>query len=101
MVQCKYKALLRHMDALLRTAGVPTRQGGRVQTLYTAHSSRVAAVCSLLKAGLSALGPVLLNFAHLDQQRPDAGEICAVRDEGGQLMQLFGVPKPSQGATEP
>ena len=54
VAQCGgYTTLLRRMTLLFERADVPMRQAGRARNLYSIHSTRVAAVCYLLRAGLS------------------------------------------------
>ena len=50
---CKRKALMRRMEHLLEASRVTIRLEGRRRQLSTAYSTCVAAVCYLLKAGLS------------------------------------------------
>ena len=45
-------AFRRRLDHLCETAGVPQRDPGRNRKLFTAHSTRVAGVCYLLRAGV-------------------------------------------------
>ena len=45
-------AFRRRLDHLCERAGVPQRDPGRNRKLFTAHSTRVAGVCYLLRAGV-------------------------------------------------
>ena len=45
-------AFCRRLDHLCQTAGVPQRDPGRNRKLFTAHSTRVAGLCYLLRAGV-------------------------------------------------
>ena len=49
----KRKSLQRRMKQLFEVAQIATRVAGRKKQLVTTHSTRVGAVCYLLKAGLS------------------------------------------------
>ena len=54
VAQCGgYTTLHRHISNLFEQADVPVRTEGRDRNVYAVHSRRVAAVCSLLRAGLS------------------------------------------------
>jgi hypothetical protein len=54
LAQCGgYTTLLRRLQQLFERADVPMRQAGRARNLYSIHSTRVGAVCYLLRAGLS------------------------------------------------
>ena len=48
-----YNKFLRQFDFLLEKAGITNKVPDRRRVLYSAHSTRVGAVCYLLKAGLS------------------------------------------------
>ena len=64
MAQATYNSLLRRLNHLMTRAGVPTRLPDRRRNLYSMHSTRVAAVCYLLKAGLSPMViSVLCNWS--------------------------------------
>ena len=61
------QTLIRHLSCLCRKAKIRQHDPGRNRQLFTAHSTRVAAVCHLLKAGLSET--VVSVLAHwLSQQ---------------------------------
>ena len=64
VAQATYNSLLRRLNHLMTRAGVPTRLPDRRRNLYSMHSTRVAAVCYLLKAGLSpTVISVLCNWS--------------------------------------
>ena len=56
VAQCKnatYKTMWRLLDVLLTKAKVEQHAPGRDRKLFSMHSTRVAAVCYLLRAGLT------------------------------------------------
>ena len=64
VAQATYNSLLRRLNHLMTRAGVPTRVPDRRRNLYSMHSTRVAAVCYLLKAGLNpTIFSVLCNWS--------------------------------------
>ena len=63
VAQCRdYTRFMRCLKDLLSRAGVPPREDGRKRDLYSCHSTRVAAVCYLLKSGLAE--PVIKILAN-------------------------------------
>ena len=71
VAQCSSaKQLGRRFKHLFRRAQVNLRVPGRARSLYSMHSTRVAAVCYLLKAGLSeTVISVLCNWSSDQVQR--------------------------------
>ena len=49
----KYNKFLESMKSLFQQAGIENEVEGRSRHLYTAHSTRVGGVCTLLRAGLA------------------------------------------------
>ena len=64
------QALIRRLSHLCERAGVPQRDPDRNRNLFTAHSTRVAGVCYLLRAGVPEwVVSILANWSSNQVQR--------------------------------
>ena len=70
------QALIRRLSHLCTVAGIPQRDPGRNRNLFTAHSTRVAGVCYLLRAGVPEWVVSIVANWSLDQIKRYANRLA-------------------------